>query len=142
MSTGRRYGALTALLAMAACARPMERPQPLTFNAGPPMQMDGFAAPAMVPRPLPMRLTPMLLPPQRIVPEPSYSPEPSYMPEPEPPFSDGTPFSLDAEPALKDVPFTPRVAETPPPPVRAATPAPAVPMVGFRPMRSPGGRSY
>lgn len=124
---------LAALLATSGCTtRAAWQSPPLTINTAPPARYgapryDALTAPPVAARP-PDRMAPFLMPPQR-----SYEP-PSYTPEPEPPYSDGTPFSLDTEPAPEPAPQVPPVAEAPSP-ARPAAPASAVPMVGFRPMR-------
>ena len=129
---GRSGLALAALLATAGCAtRAGWQLPPLTINTMPPARYDAPRYDALTVPPIatqpPDRMAPFLMPPQR-----SYEP-PRYTPEPEPPYSDGTPFSLDAAPAPDPAPYAPPVAETPP--ARPAAPASAVPMVGFRPMR-------
>lgn len=135
MSMGRRCAALAALLAMAGCALPPEWQPPVALNTGPNARFGGAAMPPGAGRLPPARLTPLLSSPSR-----TYE-EPSYIPAPEPPFSDGTPFSLDTPPEPEAAPIVPRIAERPPP-VRTAAPAPAVPLVGFRPMRGQVSQSY
>ena len=137
---GRGWVALAALLGAAGCTTRPEVWPPTAINVLPPPTRYGAmpAPPPSYARLPPDRMAPFRLLPQQSYEEPSYAPEP----EPEPPYSDGTPFSLDAPPAPEATPsYAPPVAETPPP-VRATAPTSAVPMVGFRPMRSLGGKSY
>ena len=137
---GRRCAALAALLAAGGCTTQAAwQLPPLTINTAPPARYNALAPPPSALRPPERpasypaetdRIAPFLLPPQR-----NYEPR-GYVPEPEPPYSDGTPFSLDTPPAPDPAPapYAPSVAETPPP-ARPTAPASAVPMVGFRPMR-------
>ena len=130
MNREQRCAVLAGLLAMAGCT---SQP-PTAINAGSPMQYGALGVPPgyYVRPPVPARLAPMLPPPRRAYDEPSYAPEP--------PYSDGTLFSLDA-PAPEPAPFVPPAAEMPPP-VRTAAPTPSVPLVGFRPIRPLGGQSH
>lgn len=133
MNGERCCAVLAGLLAVAAAGCTSQ--PPTMINAGLPMQYGAVGLPPgyYARPPLPARLAPTLPPPRRAYEEPSYAPEP--------PYSDGTPFSLDAPPAPEPAPSAPSAAETPPP-VRTAAPTPSVPLVGFRPMRPLGRQSY
>lgn len=135
MTTTSRLAVLLCVLATAGCVQPQWYHPPVS-GLGPPVPLNALPLqpPLVLTRPLPERL----VPPPAALPPPE---EPTYAEPVQPPFSDGTPFSEDkpdyAEPAAP-----PPAVEAPRPVVRAAEPTPSVPMVGFRPMRSPGGRSY
>lgn len=131
-----RLAGLAALLATAGCVQPAQWYQPPVSGLGPPVPLNALPPPVMVAPRLPERFAPPLaaLPPLE---------EPAYAEPAQPPFSDGSPFA-DGAPFLEDMPSYAEPAapavEAPRPALRAAEPTPAVPMVGFRPMRSPGSR--
>lgn len=142
MGTISRLAGLAAMLATAGCVQqPAQWYQPPVSGLGPPVPLNAL------PPPPPVVLTRPL--PERLPPSPSELPpleEPSFAAPAQPPFSDGTPFS-DGAPFPDELPTyaepaPPPAVEPPRPVTRAAEPTPAVPMVGFRPMRSPGSRSY